>query len=288
MLPWEEISWLYPLYLQPTISMMFSDWYIFFQPIWQKGRLILLMSRREIVGQYVGSGLGSLWLIIQPIVMITVFWFVFSMGFKVKPTNDVPFVVWLTAGLAPWFLFSNIISGTVSVVVAHSHLIKKTIFSSQILPVIRMCSNLVSHLVFILILLGLIYFLQVSISLSFFQSRYYLFCLLVLSLGLSWLLSALFVFVRDVGQIVSVALQVGFWLTPIFWDIEMMPAKVKLLLKLNPVYYIVQGYRDSFISGISFWQRPMYSLYFWCCTLGLFFIGALVFKRLKPQFSDVL
>lgn len=267
---------------------MISDIFTFLQPIWQKGRLILLMSRREVVSQYVGSGLGSLWMIIQPIVMITVFWFVFSMGFKVKPTNDVPFVVWLTAGLAPWFLFSNIISGAVSVVVSHTHLIKKTIFSSQILPVIKIFSNLISHLVFLSILLGLIFFQKVSITFWFFQSFYYLFCLLVLSLGISWFLSALYVFVRDVGQMVSVALQVGFWLTPIFWDIQMMPQKVKFILKLNPVYYIVQGYRDSFISGIAFWQRPMYSLYFWCCALGLFFIGALVFKRLKPQFSDVL
>lgn len=260
----------------------------FFQPIWQKGRLILLMSRREIVSQYVGSGLGSLWMIIQPIVMISVFWFVFSMGFKVKPTNDVPFVVWLTAGLAPWFLFSNIVSGSVSVVVAHSHLIKKTIFSSQILPVIKIFSNLVSHLVFVTILFGLIFFQKVSITFWFLQALYYLLCLVVLSLGIAWLLSALFVFVRDVGQMVSVALQVGFWLTPIFWDIEMMPVKVQYILKLNPVFYIIQGYRDSFINGIAFWQRPLYSLYFWCCAAGLFLLGALVFKRLKPQFSDVL
>lgn len=267
---------------------MFFDMYTFFQPILQKGRLILLMSRREIVSQYVGSGLGSLWMIIQPVVMIAVFWFVFSMGFKVKPTNDVPFVVWLTAGLAPWFLFSNIVSGSVSVVVAHSHLIKKTIFSSQILPVIKIFSNLISHLVFLIILLGLIYFQKVSMTLWFLQALYYLFCLLILSLGIAWFLSAVFVFLRDVGQIVSVVLQVGFWLTPIFWNIEMMPEKVRWILKLNPVYYIIQGYRDSFISGVAFWQRPLYSLYFWCCAVGLFFIGALVFKKLKPQFSDVL
>ena len=120
------------------------------------------------------------------------------------------------------------------------------------------------------------------------QGAYYLFCLLVLALGLSWMFSALNVFIRDVAQLVSVVLQVGFWVTPIFWDIQMMPSKVQWFLKLNPVYYIVQGYRDSFITGTPFWSHPLYMLYFWVCALTILFLGAYVFKRLKPQFPDVL
>lgn len=267
---------------------MKSDIYRFFSPIWQKRRLILLMAQREVVSQYVGSGLGSLWMFIQPIVMITVFWFVFSMGFKVKPTNDVPFVVWLTAGLAPWFLFSAIVNGSVSVVVAHSHLIKKTIFYSQLLPVVKICSSMVAHAVFLLILLFLIILQDINIDIWSLQILYYIFCLIVFSLGIAWLTSALYVFLRDVGQIVGVMLQVGFWLTPIFWDIEMMPPKVQLLLMINPVYYIIQGYRDSFLAGTAFWHRPIYSLYFWCFSIFLFCFGAFIFNRMKSQFSDVL
>ena len=267
---------------------MISETVSFFSPIWQKRRLVLLMARREIVSQYVGSGLGSLWMFIQPVVMITVFWFVFSMGFKVKPTNDVPFVVWLTAGLAPWFLFSAIVNGSASVVVNHSHLIKKTIFFSQLLPVVKICSSMVAHSVFLGILFCLIILQGIAVDLWFVQVLYYLFCLVVLSLGISWLISALYVFLRDVGQIVGVMLQVGFWLTPIFWDIEMMPPKIQLLLKINPVYYIIQGYRDSFLAGIPFWHRPVYSLYFWFFAMFLFCLGAFVFNRMKPQFSDVL
>ncbi len=267
---------------------MKADIRAFFLPIWQKRRLVLLMARREIVSQYVGSGLGSLWMLIQPVVMITVFWFVFSMGFKVKPTNDIPFVVWLTAGLAPWFLFSAIVNGSASVIVNHSHLIKKTIFFSQLLPVVKICSNMVAHAVFLGILILLIVLQGLAFDIWFFQALYYLLCLVVLSLGIAWLISALYVFLRDIGQIVGVLLQVGFWLTPIFWDIEMMPARVQMLLKVNPVYYIIQGYRDSFLAGIPFWNRPVYSLYFWCFTLLLFCFGAFVFNRMKPQFSDVL
>jgi lipopolysaccharide transport system permease protein len=91
-----------------------------------------------------------------------------------------------------------------------------------------------------------------------------------------------------VAHLVAVVLQVGFWLTPIFWDIKMMPERIQLFLQLNPVYYIIQGYRDSFITGVPFWNYPLYTLYFWSVTLVVLAGGAAVFKRLKPQFSDVL
>lgn len=247
-----------------------------------------MMAKREIKANYVGSVLGFSWILIHPAIMITVFWFVFSMGFKVRPTNDVPFVVWLTAGLAPWFFFLNIVSGSTSVIVDNSHLIKKTIFFPQVLPIVKICSSMITHVVFVLILLLLILLQHMKIDLWALQSLYYLFCLLVLSIGISWGTSALNVFVRDIGQVVAVSLQVGFWVTPIFWDMQMMSPKVQFFLKLNPIFYIVQGYRDSFINRIGFWQHPVYSLYFWCCTGIILILGGLVFRRLQPQFSDVL
>lgn len=267
---------------------MITNFIAFLSLIWQKRQLIVGMAKREVRSQYVGSFLGLFWSIIHPVVMITVFWFVFSVGFKAKPMSDVPFVVWLTAGLAPWFLFAEIVNGSTNVVVAHAHLVKKTIFYPQILPVVKVCSALVIHLVFICVLLLLILFQNVAMTFWIIQGAYYLFCLLVLALGLSWMFSALNVFIRDVAQLVSVVLQVGFWVTPIFWDIQMMPSKVQWFLKLNPVYYIVQGYRDSFITGTPFWSHPLYMLYFWVCALTILFLGAYVFKRLKPQFPDVL
>ena len=116
-------------------------------------RLITAMAARELRAQYVASSLGLLWTLIHPIVMITVFWFVFSIGFKARPLNDVPFVVWLTAGMAPWYIFSEIVSGSTGIIIAHAHLVKKTIFPSQILPVVKIASALVTHGIFLLVLL---------------------------------------------------------------------------------------------------------------------------------------
>jgi lipopolysaccharide transport system permease protein/teichoic acid transport system permease protein len=260
----------------------------FLKLIYLQRQLIFSMARREVASRYVGSLLGFVWTFIHPMVMIFVFWFVFSVGFKSQPVNNVPFVVWLTAGMAPWFVFADIINGSASVVVENGNLIKKTIFPVQILPVIKLVSCSITHSVFLLVLLGLIVFQSMPFTVYFLQFVYYFLAMMVLALGIGWAVSALNVFMRDVGQMVAVVLQVGFWATPIFWDINIMPPGAQFILKLNPMFYIIQGYRESFISFTPFWHHPSQTLYYWIFTAVVFVVGAFIFKRLKPQFADVL
>lgn len=267
---------------------MLKSFYYFLRLIVLQRHLILTMARREVATQYVGSVLGFLWTFIHPLVMILVFWVVFSLGFKVQPKEGVPFVVWFAAGLAAWNVFADMVNGSAGVVVGNAHLIKKTLFQSQILPLIKVVSSLITHSVFLVVVLGLILFEGLPVSPYFFQFLYYLFAMSVLGLGLGWAVSALNVFMRDVGPVVALLLQMGFWGTPIFWDIEMMPPSLHAFFQLNPMFYVVQGYRDSFIDFIPFWDRPYLMAYFWAVTLGVFVLGALIFQRLKPQFADVL
>jgi lipopolysaccharide transport system permease protein/teichoic acid transport system permease protein len=248
----------------------------------------LSFAKREVIAQYVGSFLGFIWTFINPMAKIFIFWVVFSVGFRVQPKNDVPFVVWLTAGMSIWFVFADIVNGSAGLIVSNAHLIKKTLFHSQILPVIKVVSCLITHSVFLMVLIGLIIFHKMPFSFYYLQFLYYLFCMSILALGISYIVSALNVFIRDIGQIVAVLLQMGFWATPIFWDIQMMPPKIQAIFNYNPMFYIVQGYRDSFIYFLPFWQRPYQVLYFWLLAMAIFVIGALIFKKLKPQFPDVL
>ncbi len=260
----------------------------FLRSILSNRRLIVSMAKREVKSQYIGSALGLIWTFIHPIVLIFVFWVVFSVGFRVIPTNNVPFVVWLTAGMTCWFAFADILSGSTNIIVGHANLIKKTLFPSQILPVVKMVSSLFAHTIFMGILIGLIVLQSMPISVYFIQALYYLFCMLFFVSGLTWLVAALNVFIRDIGQVIALVLQVGFWATPIFWDIKIMPTKVQYILKLNPMFYIVQGYRDSFFNFIPFWDRPILTFYFWAVSISCFIFGIVVFQRLQPQFSDVL
>ena len=267
---------------------MIKSLFYFIRLIFLQSHLIITMARREVATQYVGSMLGFIWTFINPMVMIFIFWVVFSLGFRVQPKNDVPFVVWLTAGMASWFVFVDIVNGSSRMIVENAHLIKKTLFHSQILPVIKIISCLITHSIFLMVLLGLIIFTKMPFSLYYFQFLYYLFCMVVLALGISWIVSSLNVFLRDVGQIVAVLLQMGFWATPIFWDIQMMPAGIQAIIKWNPMFYIVQGYRESFIYFSPFWHHPIQTLYFWIVAATLLVVGALIFKKLKPHFADVL
>ena len=267
---------------------MIKRFFYFLLLIVQQKSLIVSLARREVRTQYVGSLVGFLWTFINPMVMIFVFWVVFDIGFGVQPVKGVPFVVWLTAGMAAWFAFADIVNGSAGVIVSNAHLIKKTLFRSEILPVVKLVSCLITHSIFLVVLAVLIVLLRPSFSFYFFQFFYYLLCMCVLALGLSWAVSSLNVFIRDIGQIVGVVMRMGFWATPIFWDLGIMPPKLQTIFKLNPMFYIVQGYRESFLYFIPFWQHPYQTVYFWVVALSIFALGGLIFKKLKPDFADVL
>lgn len=250
--------------------------------------LIVEMAKRDIAQNQVGSLLGFFWTFINPLVLVCILWIVFSIGFKTPTVTGVPFVVWLTSGLIVWNAFAESLNGATMVIRSNPHLVKKVLFPLSILPVVKLLAAVIVHMVFMLILIALILAYRLPSNVCWVQSIYYLAAMMTFVLGLSWLTSSLFVYVRDVGQVINVLLQFGFWSTPIFWNLDMMPAGVRIWLKLNPMYYVVQGYRDSFLRFVPFWYHPGLTIYFWSVTFVVFIVGAIVFQRLKPSFADVL
>jgi lipopolysaccharide transport system permease protein len=255
----------------------------------ERRSLIYEMTKREIAAQHVGSLLGFFWTFINPMVWIFIFWVVFSLGFKVHPKGaNVPFVVWLVAGMSAWITFTEIVSGSTGIIVNNSFLVKKIVFPLSILPVVKLIASLSSHSVFLLMLVIMMMFFRMPISIYWLQAIYYFIAMSVLALGISWITSSINVFTRDVNQIVNVCLQVGFWATPIFWDFNIMPPWVQFMLKLNPMFYIVQGYRESFIYFVPFWGHLFQTICFWVIAMLIFVLGAVIFRSLKPHFADVL
>jgi lipopolysaccharide transport system permease protein/teichoic acid transport system permease protein len=167
-------------------------------------------------------------------------------------------------------------------------LITKTVFPTEILPLVYLLASLITHVIMLIILFIVLLINNISLSIYNFQFLYYLFALLVFSLGLGWFFSALNVFYKDVGQILGVVLNVWFWFTPIVWPQEIIPLKYQCILKLNPIYYIVDGYKSSFIYHSSIWHNPRGVIYFWIVCVMVFIIGALTFRKLKPEFPEVL
>lgn len=251
--------------------------------------LIWNLSKNDFRTKYAGSYLGIVWAFVQPIVTILVYWFVFEFGLKSgSPIKDVPFILWFMTGLVPWFFFQESVTNATNCMLEYSYLVKKVLFKISILPIVKIISALFVHLVFIgfLFIVGSIYGFYPSVYTI--QLAYYSFCTFFLVLAISYATSAIIIFFKDLGQIINIFLQIGMWMTPIMWSYTIMPKQLQWIVKLNPMYYIVEGYRDAVINNVWFFERYFQTAYFWIITLSIFVVGAIIFKKLKPHFADVL
>lgn len=261
----------------------------FFADVYRHRQMLMTLAWCDFRNRYRGSYLGIVWAFIQPLVTIAILWFVFTKAFKAQPPKPtVPFVVWLLVAMAPWNCFADGMSHAASAITGNAFLVKKMSIRLSLMPLVRILSSCIFHLLFLLMTAVLLVLNGVTPSLYWLQALYYLPALVLLQLGLSWSVSALAVFTRDVENALGVVLQFGFWVTPIFWDLDMLPSQYHWLIKLNPVFYIVRGYRDAFIDGVGFWDRGLTTLYFWLVVGFLLACGALVFRRLRSHFADVL
>jgi len=260
----------------------------FLTAIGQSKALLWSLTKNDFKQKYVGNILGVFWAFIQPAAMIAIFWFVFQVGFKSKPVDDFPFILWLVAGMFPWFYFAEALSSGTNSIVANAFLVKKVVFRVSLLPMIPLLSAVSIHIFFIFFMFGMFLYYGYTPEIYWIQLLYYLFATSVLLLGLSWLTSSVVIFFKDIGQLVAIIIQFGFWLTPIFWSLKMVPEKYHWIINLNPMAYIVDGYRNSMIYHKWFWEDMGLTLYFWSITLILFVVGGLTFRKLRPHFADVL
>lgn len=261
----------------------------FLRAIWDNKFLVIQLTKRDFQSRYLGSYLGLPWAFIKPLSLVFVIWFAFTYGLKSGMVDEtVPFPLWLVVGFIPWFYASENIAGSIQSLLEYAFLIKNISFRPSIIPLIKILTNSLIHLFFIILLMGVAAAYGYKPSSHWIQIFYYMFCAAMLTLGLSWFASSVQLFFRDIGHIIEIALQLFFWGTPIIWSYKMLPDRFCFMLKLNPFFYLVEGYRDTFIYKIWFFERLWSTLYFWIITSIIFVLGAFVFKKLKPHFADVL
>ena len=264
--------------------------------LYRNRRLIARLAFNDFKTRYAGSFFGMFWAFVQPVVTILVFWFVFEHGLRVGGEEMasgvvVPFVLFLVSGIVPWFFFSESLNGGTAALTGYSYLVKKVVFQISVLPIVKVISALFVHTFFICFALILFTAMGHFPGLYALQVIYYSFALFLLVLGLSYLTCSVVVFFKDLSEIIAIVLQVGLWMTPILWNLEGRFGDNPLVLfvfNLNPVYYVVSGYRNSLINSIGFWERPLLSLYFWSVVVIIGLMGLLTFRRLRVHFADVL
>lgn len=261
--------------------------------LFQNRHLIWKLAKNDFKTRYAGSYMGMLWAFVQPIVTITLYWFVFEVLMPSRSQVagsglETPYVLWLTAGLVPWFFFSEAINNGTTALLEYSYLVKKVVFKISILPIIKIGAACFIHAFFVSFMMVLYFAYGNPLDFYLLQIFYYSICMFAFVLALSYTTCAIVIFFRDLTQIISIFLQVGMWATPILWNVQIVPANYQFIFNLNPVFYVVDGYRRAMFDKRWFWENAYTTLYFWGLTIVIFGVGALIFKRLKVHFADVL
>ena len=258
--------------------------------LYQSRHLIWKLARNDFKKRYAGSYLGAVWAMVQPVVTVAMYYVVFDviMGTGNAMVPDKPYVLFLTAGLVPWFYFNEALNNGTNALLEYNYLVKKVVFKISVLPIIKIIAATFIHVFFVLVMLVIAAIYGYYPTIYMIQLVYYSLCLFIFVLGLCYSTCAIMVFFKDIGQIISILLQIGMWATPILWDVNTLSPTVQMIVKINPLVYIVNGYRTAIFEKTWFWQDFYSTMYFWIVTVVVFGIGALVFKRLKVHFSDVL
>lgn len=261
--------------------------------LYQNRHLIWKLAKNDFKKRYAGSWMGAVWAMVQPVVTVVMYWLVFDVimhgaGTAMRGGGEIPFVLFLTAGLVPWFYFTEALSSGTMALAEYNYLVKKVVFKISILPIIKVIGATFIHIFFagILLLVAMLY--GYMPTLYTLQIVYYSFCVFVLVLALSYTTCALQVFMKDIAQIINIILQIGMWATPIMWDFGAISPSWAKILKLNPMVYVVNGYRDAVYNHGWFFEDMYATMYFWIFTIVVFGLGALIFRRLKVHFADVM
>jgi lipopolysaccharide transport system permease protein len=269
-----------------------APWVIFsnfFQKIYVQRSLIRNFVVRDLKARYIGSFMGLFWSVIHPIVLLVSYTFVFSFIFGQRPlpeTGTTSFPLFLFCSILPWLFFQDTLQRSSTVLIDNANLITKTLFPSEILPLAIALAGLVNHLIGFAILIGIIFFTIGKVSVFILLVPVYFFLLMLFTLGMSWFISSLNVFVRDVAQVITVILTFWFWFTPIFYTIDRFPESLLFLVRCNPMAHVVLGYRDCLLRM----RMPDLRILaiFAAVSVTVFIAGGLFFRKTKREFVDVL
>lgn len=255
----------------------------------QRRSLLFEMVRRDFHQRFVGSAAGWLWGVVHPLLMLLSWYFVFRVCMKATlPPGSVTenYALFLFVGNLPWLLFQETIVRSSASLLEHSNLITKTVFPSEIIPVSIFLSSLIHHVIAIGLATLAIAIWDGGISGMMWFLPIYIVLTGMMAVGFGWMAASLNVYLRDTGQVVQVGLMLWFWITPIFITPELVPERLRFLVRWNPMSYVVNGYRALlFDTEWPQWREIGVLMVF---ATVIFVAGGLFFRQLKRGFADVL
>jgi ABC-type polysaccharide/polyol phosphate export permease len=256
---------------------------------YSRRRVLLQLTKRDLLSAHHGSVLGAFWVLIEPLAYIALTLCFFQFAMRGGDTAGVPYIAWVLPQIIFWTFASSVIGSSVLMVREYSFLLRHQDFDMRLVALIKLFSAAAVHfLLMVAILLFLVLYSRLGLGWQTLAIVYYFFAMCALLVGLSWIISSLGVFWKDVRGIISILIQLGFWISPIFWEPSRFPAPIAFIMYANPFFYPINGYRKSIIMadfGVPFWG---FTLYYWCLVGFLLYVGSRLFTRLSRTFGDVL
>lgn len=259
-----------------------------FRTIWRNRSLIRVMVRRDILGRYRGSFGGSFWTVINPLLLILTYFFVFGLVLDSKFPGDPSrfgFARYLLAGMLPWLAFSEGAARAPSVVLEHRNFVKKLVFAVETLPFNLVVSGLVSEFFAVILFCAFLLASGRGVPLTVLWLPVLLIPQVMFTAGVSWFLAALGAFVKDLGQIIGFLLTIWFFLTPICYPETQLQAKAPFLTR-NPIFVLVRGYRSILLEHHAPAFGPLWKL--WLLSAIVFVLGHAWFYKLRKSFADMI
>jgi lipopolysaccharide transport system permease protein len=258
--------------------------------ILENHRLIRSMARRDILARYRGSFGDVFWTVLNPLLLMATYFFVFGVVLhsRFSPTDhsSTGFALYFLAGMLPWLAFSEPAGRAPHVVLEHRNFVKKLIFPLETLPVNQVVAGLVTEMFAAGVFLVALLVIRGAVPVTVVWLPVLLVPQLLFTLGVCWFLAGLGVFVRDLGQIMGFLLTLWFFITPICYSEANLPANALFILRKNPMYVLVHGYRAILLEHHPPELLPLVKL--WLVAIAIFFLGHAWFYKLRKSFADVI
>ena len=258
----------------------------FFSELLKNKSILLHLAVRDFKIRYARHYFGLAWAVLEPLAILMIMMLVFTY-LRNRMHPEYPFIVYLLSGLMGYDFFRKSLAQATMSVRSYSFMIKLIHIRKDFIPVISILTSFFTHLIVLSVAIIVLIINGVDFSFYWLQLPYYMLAAWLLLLGVTWTTSALVVYVPDIQHVIPIVMRALFFLTPIFWNISMFPENYRNYLKLNPLYYLVEGYRNCLIYKQPFWSDIFSMISFWMITFIFLFIGRRTFRKLSPTFADI-
>ncbi len=255
---------------------------------------ILKLAKADIVKTYRGAALGWSWAVIKPAVTIFVYWFTFEIGIRGggnKIIDDFPFFLWLICGLMPWFYMNDMLTQGTDSIRKYSYLVTKMKFPVSTIPTFVSISKLMVHAILMVIMIVIFIAMGYPPTIYILQLPFYMLLNFLFFTIFSLFASLLSAISKDFSNLVKSMITAIFWLSGIVWNINTMDEKliwIKKLLMVNPVTYLIEGYRNCFIHQVWFFEQPKRLMYFAIILIAMLIFSVWIYRKLRKEIPDVL